>query len=216
MREEPVLEVDHLVVAARTLDEGAAWIESRLGMEPAGGGRHVLMGTHNRLLAIGAGVYLEVIAVDPDAAPPSRPRWFSLDAPAMRERLQRGPALVHWVASTDDIVVSARACPVNLGEIVQVSRGDYSWRMTIRGDGSLPAEGIFPTLIQWESGRPAAALPHSGCRLESLDLAHPSAASFHTALRSMGLATEVPRFAVDGEPRLTARIRTPAGLVALD
>jgi len=53
---------DHLVVAARTLDEGAAWCEATLGVVPAPGGKHPLMATHNRLLAIeeeleGAGTY---------------------------------------------------------------------------------------------------------------------------------------------------------------
>lgn len=30
------------------------------------------------------GMYLEVIAVDPDAPAPTRPRWFSLDDPTMQ------------------------------------------------------------------------------------------------------------------------------------
>ena len=43
---------DHLVVAARTLEEGAAWVEARLGVAPVPGGKHPTMGTHNRLLRI--------------------------------------------------------------------------------------------------------------------------------------------------------------------
>ena len=45
-------ELDHLVVAARTLEEGAAWVEAKLGVPMAGGGKHDLMGTHNRLLRL--------------------------------------------------------------------------------------------------------------------------------------------------------------------
>ena len=48
------------------------------------------MGTHNRVLGMAGGMYLEVIAIDPDAAAPERPRWFGLDEPAMRERLRGG------------------------------------------------------------------------------------------------------------------------------
>ena len=44
-------EVDHLVVAAATLDEGVRWCEATLGLTPAAGGRHDFMGTHNRVLA---------------------------------------------------------------------------------------------------------------------------------------------------------------------
>lgn len=213
------LAIDHLVVAARSLAEGEAWVESLLGCALAGGGQHVLMGTHNRLLGLGEALYLELIAVDPGAAPPARPRWFSLDAPAMRDRLDRGPALIHWVASTDDIDALATASPVDLGEILALSRGNYRWRVTVPRDGELPAEGAFPSLIQWEGGRPTAALPDSGCRLESLDIAHPRATSFGEALRSMGLAADPPIRAVDDASgagaRLTARIRTPGGLVSL-
>src|SRR5215211_7084386 len=63
---------DHLVVAAARLDEGAAWVRERLGVEMNPGGRHPRMGTHNRLLRVGPGRYMEVIAVDPDAPAPDR------------------------------------------------------------------------------------------------------------------------------------------------
>lgn len=203
------LAVDHLVVAALTLDEGAAWVEERLGARPAGGGRHPGMGTHNRLLGLGE-VYLEVIAVDPSAEPPARPRWFALDQPATRERLRRGPALIHWVASTDDIERDARA-----GEIVTASRGEYRWRITVPRDGGLPEDGASPALIQWAGPSPAAALPDSACRLESLELGHPRAREIEAALRSMGLRQPERIRVVDGGPALAASIRTPRGSARL-
>lgn len=209
------LAIDHLVVAARSLEEGASWVESRLGVAPTGGGKHALMGTHNRLLGMGDGAYLEVIAIDPGAAPPARARWFALDSPAMRSRLGRGPALIHWVANTDDIERAAAKSPVDVGEIVAAARGDYRWRITIPRDGSLPAGGIFPTLIQWDSKRPAPSLPDSGCRLESLDLGHPRAGEFFAALQAMGLTDGEPLDATDAEPGIVARIRTPGGIAVL-
>ena len=39
--------LDHLVVAAATLEQGENHIESRLGARPLRGGKHVAMGTHN-------------------------------------------------------------------------------------------------------------------------------------------------------------------------
>jgi len=160
---------DHLVVAARNLDEGAAWIEAKLGVPMAEGGKHVLMGTHNRLLSLGAGEYLEVIAIDPEARAPPRARWFDLDAPAMLERLARGPALIHWVERTDDLEAALRdySEPV---EILSFSRGPYRWRMGVPHDGQRPAGGRLPTLIQWQGGlHPASALPPSGCKLERFE-----------------------------------------------
>lgn len=73
---------DHLAIAARTLDEGAAWLADRLGISPDPGGRHLQLGTHNRLLSLGQGEYLELIATDPDGQKPDFPRagsgWMNL------------------------------------------------------------------------------------------------------------------------------------------
>ena len=41
-------QIDHLVIAANTLEEGVAWCERTLGITPGPGGEHPLMGTHNR------------------------------------------------------------------------------------------------------------------------------------------------------------------------
>lgn len=156
---------DHLIVAARTLDEGAAWVEAQLGVAPFAGGKHPTMGTHNRLLKTGPGSFLEVIAVDPEAPAPGRPRWFDLDAPAMRERLAHGPALIHWVERTDDLEAALRDYSEEM-EILSFVRGVHRWRMGVARDGRRPAAGRLPTLIQWESGpHPADILPESGCVL---------------------------------------------------
>jgi hypothetical protein len=158
-------ELDHIVVAARSLDEGAAWVHSALGVATQPGGKHPLMGTHNRLLAIGGRRYLEVIAIDPDAPPPGRPRWFGLDEPATRARLERGPLLLHWVERTDDLDAALRDYPEPV-EVLDASRGELAWRITVPADGRLPCRGKCPTLIQWKgSAHPSQRLPASGVEL---------------------------------------------------
>ena len=155
--------LDHLIVAARDLDEGAAYVRDRLGADVLPGGKHATMGTHNRVLSLGRGVYLEVLAIDPDAPAPPGPRWMSLDALSTRSLLARGPALIHWVERTEDLEAEAR--PMQGVEIRAFERGPYRWRMALPRDGSLPCGGREPTLIQWDSGHPADRLPDSGCRL---------------------------------------------------
>ena len=44
--------IDHLVVAAPTLEDGVAWCEATLGVTPGPGGAHALFGTQNRLLRL--------------------------------------------------------------------------------------------------------------------------------------------------------------------
>ena len=170
--------LDHLVVAARTLDEGAAWVRERLGVQCVPGGKHAAMGTHNLLVSLGHASYLEVIAIDPGAPRPARPRWFELDTPAMQARLARGPALVHWMERTGDLEAELRDYPADV-RIESFSRNALRWRLALTPDGSFPGGGTLPTLIQWEGAHPCDSLPDAGVRLESLGKS-PLAARFST------------------------------------
>ncbi|HEX7438931.1 MAG TPA: VOC family protein, partial [Caldimonas sp.] len=181
-RARPQIEPDHLVVAARTLEEGVAWCEATLGVVPAPGGRHATMATHNRLLALSspgfARMYLEIIAIDPDAPSPSRVRWFDLDAPALQQAIAGSPRLVHWVARTSDIdasLIGLRAAGYELGAAIAAERmtprGPLRWRIALRDDGRRPAAGAVPLLIEWGDVHPCDALPESGVRVERIEIA---------------------------------------------
>ncbi|MEP7140560.1 MAG: VOC family protein, partial [Caldimonas sp.] len=173
------LEPDHLVVACRTLAEGRAWCEATFGVAPAPGGRHALMGTHNLLLAISSSrfprSYLELIAIDPDASVPARPRWFELDRPEIRALVASGPRLVHWVARTTDIDAAAtrlRNAGFDPGPVADAermtARGLLRWRIALTAGGRRHAEGAVPLLIAWGDVHPIDSLPVSGVELRSL------------------------------------------------
>lgn len=196
-----MLRIDHLAVVAGSLDEGCAWVEATLGLPLVAGGKHPHMGTHNRLLRLGD-LYLEVIAIDPDAPAPAWPRWFGLDA------FDGPPRLAHWVAACDDLDASLAAAPPDAGRAVDLARGDLRWRMGLTDTGQLPFDGLFPALIQWQGPHPAARLPDSGARLAGLDLAHPDAGALRRALSDL---TDPRLRLVTGTPALCARIDTAAG-----
>ena len=207
---------DHLVVGAPTLDEGASWVEARLGIPMSAGGNHETMGTHNRLLSLGPGRFLEVIAIDPDGKTPARTRWFELDAPAMQERLAQSPALIHWVVRTDDIARAIAATPSGDCDVLSLSRGNFRWRIGVPPSGSLAQDGIAPTVIQWDGGgHPSDFLPDAGCGLEALVLHHPQAEATLRTLRAAGLDARDPVEARSRGRGLAARIRTPRGIVTL-
>lgn len=210
-----MVEPDHLVLAAANLDAGAAWLEQHLGITLSAVGRHVRMGTHNRLLGLGENFYLELIAIDPAAAPPGRPRWFALDTMQGGDR----PRLIHWVARSADIVRDAGACSEALGEILPMERGDYRWRISVPADGHLPGDGLVPTLIQWDVPQhPAQHLPDAGCRLMKLEGFHSQPARIRTALASLGLGSRLDVHSCPAEDpaQLVAYLRTPCGLIELD
>ena len=207
---------DHLVLAACDLRAGTAWLEDRLGVKLAPGGRHVRMGTHNSLLRLAEGFYLELIAIDPDAPPPGRPRWFGLDEIALPPDR---PRLIHWVARSDDIERDASAARHQPGEIIAMERGDFRWRITVPADGRLPGNGLLPSLIEWDVPfHPSDRLPDAGCQLMKLESFHPRPEPIRTGLAALGLAKALDLHAcAPGEaPQMVAYVRCPRGLAELD
>lgn len=199
-----MLRFDHLAVSASTLEDGVTAVENALGVALAPGGKHAHMGTHNRLLGLGD-LYLEVIAIDPDAPAPTWPRWFDLD------RFTGPPRLTNWVAACDDLDAELAQSPAGTGKPVSLSRGDLRWTMAVPGDGCLPYDGCFPALISWHGTlHPAALLPDAGVRLDRLEITHPDAASLNLLL-ARRLAD--PRIAFDHGPQksMRAMFSTPNG-----
>ncbi len=204
-------DVDHLIVAADSLEAGAAWCEATLGVVPQPGGRHAPMGTHNRLVNLSSEAfprcYLEIIAIDPEAPPPGRPRWFALD-----ERPPGPPALWHAVARSTMLdmhrwgLIHKRCDP---GLPLAMARGDLRWQILVPPDGR--PRPALPTLIQWDgAAHPAERLPDQGLRLRHLVLDGLPAAP-REVLRLRGV-----KGALDGPPRLVATIDTPRGPVTLE
>jgi hypothetical protein len=186
----PRLDFDHLVIGAASLRQGVDWVEGKLGVAMPPGGSHPRMGTHNHLTALGPDSFLEVIAIDPAAEPPARPRWFALDDPARRTSLEARPRLLTWVAATGDIeanLAGARAAGAEIGRAVEMTRGELTWLISIRDDGGLPEAGTLPVLIQWPGGvHPAGQMTDLGLRLDTLELRHPNPANLDTVLRAIG------------------------------
>ena len=207
-------ELDHLVIAAASLERGVAFLENRLGVTVPEGGKHPLMGTHNRLMQIGTGAFLEIIAIDPDAPPPSRPRWYNLDSPALQERIATEPVLLTWVLRTDDIERDAARVSFPVGPAEEARRGDLTWKITIPEDGTMPGDGAFPTLIQWSDFKgPAATMADLGCRFEGLTILHSEPERLGAALAAIGAEdlVKLETAQADATPALTARIMTPNG-----
>ena len=191
---------DHLAVACERLEDGARAVEAALGVATEPGGAHPDFGTHNRLLSLGGREYIEVIAIDPAAPDPGRARWFDLD------RFAGAPRPTNWIVRVEDL--AGAGAP---GEILDLARGAYRWRMAVPKDGVLPHGGLHPAMMEWRGPHPADALPDRGVRLRELVLRAPDP----DALRGLpGL--EDPRVRMEaGSPGLSARFSAPGGDVWL-
>lgn len=204
-----LLQFDHLAIGAEDLEAGAQTVADALGVPLEPGGVHPAMGTHNRLLSLGPGEYLEVISIDPAAPPPPQPRWFALDDFV-------GPARPRaWIArSTDGLEGLNRALavvPPGVGRPMDFARGDLRWSMAVPESGWLPFGGLFPALIGWQgAAHPADRLPDRGIRLRRLVIAHPEAGALRAALAPLIDDARIV-ITLGGEPAMAAEFDTPQG-----
>jgi hypothetical protein len=186
-------QLDHLVYVTPDVAATSDEMESRLGIRPVAGGRHTAWGTHNTLVALGEGIYLEIIGPDPEATPPSGPRPFGLDGlktPRLAAGIEQGGPMPRARERPDGTVLR--------------------WTMT---DSLAPREGgVIPFFIDWgESPHPSLGAPDGG-RLVRFEARHPEPARVRTLLAALALDLHVESGAAPG---LIAIVEAPAGTVEL-
>lgn len=136
------MHIDHAILATADLDATARRLQEEHGLTVSGGGRHLGIGTENRIVPLGPG-YLELIAVvDPDearAAPLGR---------ALADRiLATGEGLMGWVVAVED----ANAEAVRTGaELSVIERSGL--RATLAGVATAMAEPTLPFFIERDPG----------------------------------------------------------------
>lgn len=201
---------------APTLAEGVSHVKSCLDLNVPFGARHDYMGTYNHRLQLGNSVYLEIVALDPEGKEPGRPRWFGLDNQEMvRSDWNEGRRLRGWVANTDaiDSILSTHGAIV--GDKVPLPTADPTFAFAIPKDGSLPLDGVAPSIIDHRGDSSyVASIPDLGARLRSFTLEHPDPTSIEALYRE--LAIEHPPVIVHApKVRYRALIETPTGLKEL-
>ena len=197
--------IDHIIYAHPDLDAAVAGIKHRFGVLATGGGKHPGRGTHNKLLALGARTYLEIIAPDPNQPEPSEPRPYGV------EGITQG-GLVGWAIAANDIEASlthARSHGFDPGQVLDGHRVDSTrtllrWRLT----QNALAAGLIPFLINWGDTRHPALGAPAGLVLRSVRIEHPEPPSLMKALAAMGADVEVIRAP---KAALVARIDGPYG-----
>lgn len=203
--------IDHLVYGVAALAPAADHLERLLGVRPEPGGKHEGLGTHNALLALGTGVYLELIAPDPEQPEPERPRPFGLDT-------LRAPGFVGWAARAGQLserVATARARGYDAGEVLAMSRATPAgrrlhWTLTFRDEPF--GEGLVPFLIDWgDTPHPSETAP-AGCTLREIRAEHPDPEPIVNALRALDVELPLQR---GPQPALVAAIEGPGGTVEL-
>jgi hypothetical protein len=157
-----LLGIDHVVFALPDLDAATDALRTAVGLAAGGGGRHLALGTENRLAWLGD-AYIELVAVADQAL--AGQSW--LGAPAL-EALQRGGGLISWAVATDAIdedVAALRAAGAAFeepipGERLRPDGSIVRWRVARAGPLG-PSEPPFliehdPTSAEWTAADRAA------------------------------------------------------------
>jgi hypothetical protein len=149
--------IDHVIWKAADLDRGASRIASKYGLRDDGGGRHVGIGTHNRVFPLGGG-YLEVLAVaDPEEARRSPLGQAIVEAPE---------GLFGWAVAVDDVVAEAERRSL---DVMAIERDGLTGRLA--GVAEMVAEPWLPFFIQRDPGVADPGASGNAGGIARLDLA---------------------------------------------
>jgi hypothetical protein len=203
--------LDHLVYGVPNLASAVDEFAARTGVQATPGGRHVGLGTHNALLALGHDTYLEIIAPDPTQPPPAMPRPFGLDT-------LTAPRLLTWATKAPDIAVcvaAARAAAYDPGVVFSMSRTRpdgvrLTWRLTLTP--RLQGDGLVPFLIDWGTTPHPANSVATGCVLTELRAEHPEPGFIRPLLNAVKAELPLSR---GPAAMLIATLETPRGRVEL-
>jgi hypothetical protein len=180
------MRIDHVIWVTDDLDTAAERFVSEYGLRPGGGGRHVGIGTHNRVFGLGGG-YLEVIAVaDHEEAAASLMGRAVAAAPE---------GLFGWAVTVPDVPAQARRLGL---EVTTVERNGLTGRLA--GVAEAMAEPWLPFFIQRDPG-----VEDPGAGGDAGAIAWVELAGDPERLRTWLDGEELPvRYAADAPPGLRA------------
>ncbi len=175
------------------------------GVRPAYGGKHP-GGTHNALLSLGGHTYLELIALQPGAAP----------SEGMGDlRRLRTPTPVGWAVSTGPLAAFRRTLeqagfpltPPAPGSRVTPAGDTLRWQ-TLGLSANLRQAPFF---IAWspETAHPSTTSP-SGCRLQQFSVATPEARELQRLRQALHLPVEIKQATA---PAFSVTLECPKGPV---
>ena len=132
------MRIDHVIWVAGDLHPTADRLADEHGLPAGGGGRHVGIGTHNRVFPLGGG-YLEVLAIA------DREEAATSDIGRALAAVPEG--LFSWAVAVDDVPAEAQRLGL---EVTSIERDGLTARLT--GVAQAMAEPWLPFFIQRDPG----------------------------------------------------------------
>lgn len=204
----PPAQIDHIMLGIDDLDRGIDSFEQLTGVRPVYGGKHP-RGTHNALVSLGDGTYLEIIAVQRGATPPAEPAGLT-------ELHTLTP--VGWAVSSKDSAqlrsrLTSAGMPVTepgAGSRTTPAGTTLSWQTFNLKDRFDEA----PFFIVWspQTAHPSTTSP-TGCKLQRWSIAGPHRKNLEQLRTTLDLRIEI---AEAPSTALRLSLNCPKGLVGFD
>jgi hypothetical protein len=181
-----VAQIDHILLGIDDLDRGMRAFEEATGVKPVSGGKHP-RGTHNALVSLGDGTYVEIIAVQKGIEPPE-------DFAGLEQLRTLTP--IGWaVSSKDSAQLRSRLEAAGLaltdpapGSRTTPAGKTLSWQTFGLKDNFEEA----PFFIVWsaQTPHPSTTSP-GGCKLQQWRIAGPNQKNLEQLRRALDLRVEV-------------------------
>ena len=134
------MRIDHVIYGTADLDLAAARVATELGLSAVAGGRHEGLGTHNRIVPLGDGSYIELLAV----ANPDEAEGSAIGA-ALQAAIARAEGLVGWaVAGVFGATAALPLVLISAGLAIIEQFGDLAESVAKRRFGVKDASGLIP------------------------------------------------------------------------
>jgi len=184
----PPAQIDHILLGIDDLDRGVKQFEASTGVKPSYGGKHP-RGTHNALVSLGDGTYVEIIAVQKGVKPPE-------DYTGLAQLHQLTP--IGWAVSSKDSAqlrsrLEAAGMAVTAaapGSRITPAGKTLSWQTFGLKDSFEEA----PFFIVWsaQTAHPSTTSP-SGCTLQQWHIAGPQEKNLEQLRRTLELRVDVAK-----------------------
>jgi catechol 2,3-dioxygenase-like lactoylglutathione lyase family enzyme len=180
--------IDHVIYGTADLDAAATRLTAQLGLAAVNGGRHDELGTRNRIVPLGDGSFLELLAI----ADPGQAKRSTLGA-ALQSAIAQGEGLLGWAVAVEDLqpVVERLGTP-----ITHVGRQGKTARLA--GLAQFLAEPCLPFFIERDT---AQAAPRA---VDTTGICWIEVAGDARRVRHWLGGLELPVRVVDGEPAVRA------------
>ncbi|HET7236310.1 MAG TPA: VOC family protein [Actinomycetota bacterium] len=139
-----MLRLDHVGYAVRDLDEAAVRFREEFGLDSVEGGRHVGLGTANRIVPLGP-QYIELIAVVDRAEAEANAFGRSVI-----ERTAEGGGWLLTVAASDDVEAEAERLGLQVRDGTRVRPDGQQVRWRMAGMDDPRREPWMPFFITWD------------------------------------------------------------------